>query len=804
MDKLKSKLINIINVINDKSVAQKSSNVMGEKKPFGNMPALTRQVATEGAVLLENDGVLPLKNSDKVALLGRCQINYFYVGYGSGGDVNPPYLVNVKDGMQNHGINLDKNILDYYEKWTKKNKVVKGAWGLWPTCYDEAPLPSDLIDEATKTCDVCVVVIGRAAGEDRDNELAKGSYYLTDEERAMLSQAEKFNNTVVIVNSGNIIDLSWVKEYHVSALLYVWQGGSESGNAIADLLCGNVSPSGRLTDTIAYNYEDYPSSKNFGGKEFNVYKEDIFVGYKYFETFNKNAVLYPFGYGLSYGMFDFKDVEFSFIENEVTVRCKIKNVGNVKAKEVAQLYLSAPQGKLGKATRELVAFCKTTELEAGEEESVVLTANYDVFASFDDVGAVCKNAFVLEKGRYEFYLGKDVRSAVLVGNFDLKDDVILGKVTGISAVNEEFERVVAVEKDGELRLDYATVKAEENTLKQRILANIPKFTGKGGNYKWQNVVNGECSIDDFISGLSLDELEALTRGQGKMDSEYGVKGNAGAFGGITKKLREKGVPAVITTDGPSGIRVSYYTTLMPCGTAIACSFNEKLVEQLGEETGKEMRFRTADVLLAPGMNIHRNPLCGRNFEYFSEDSFLTGKIAAAQIRGIQKSGLSACPKHFACNNQEQYRTTNNSVVSQRALRETYLKGFQIAVKEGKPNVIMTSYNKINGVWSHYNYDLATEVLRNEWGFDGVVITDWWMRKASSPEFPTVKDNAYRVRSGVDVLMPGGIKRLEKSYKSDGTLLSGVDTPNGICKEEIIRSAKAVLLLILKLQKPSVD
>lgn len=804
MDKLKSKLINIINVINDKSVAQKSNNVMGEKKPFGNMPALTRQVATEGAVLLENDGVLPLKNSDKVALLGRCQINYFYVGYGSGGDVNPPYLVNVKDGMQNHGINLDKNILDYYEKWTKKNKVVKGVWGLWPTCYDEAPLASDLIDEATKTCNVCVVVIGRAAGEDRDNELAKGSYYLTDEERAMLSQAEKFNKTVVIVNSGNIIDLSWVKEYHVSALLYVWQGGSESGNAIADLLCGNVSPSGRLTDTIAYNYEDYPSSKNFGGKEFNVYKEDIFVGYKYFETFNKNAVLYPFGYGLSYSKFDFNDVEFSFIENEVTVRCKIKNVGNVKAKEVAQLYLSAPQGKLGKATRELVAFCKTTELEAGEEESVVLTANYDAFASFDDVGAVCKNAFVLEKGSYEFYLGKDVRSAVLVGNFDLKDDVILGKVTGISAVNEEFERMVAVEKNGEVCLDYAIVKTEENTLKQRILANIPKFTGKGGNYKWQNVVNGECSIDDFISGLSLGELEALTRGQGKMDSEYGVKGNAGAFGGITKQLREKGVPSVITTDGPSGIRVSYYTTLMPCGTAIACSFNEKLVEQLGEETGKEMRFRTADVLLAPGMNIHRNPLCGRNFEYFSEDSFLTGKIAAAQIRGIQKSGLSACPKHFACNNQEQYRTTNNSVVSQRALRETYLKGFQIAVKEGKPNVIMTSYNKINGVWSHYNYDLATEVLRNEWGFDGVVITDWWMRKASSPEFPTVKDNAYRVRSGVDVLMPGGIKRLERKYKSDGTLLSGVDTPNGICKEEIIRSAKAVLSLILKLQKPSVD
>lgn len=804
MGKLKSKLINIINVINDKSVSQKSNGVMGEKKPFGNMPALNRQVATEGAVLLENDGVLPLRKSDKVALLGRCQINYFYVGYGSGGDVNPPYLVNVREGMQNHGVNLDENILDYYEKWTKKNKVVKGAWGLWPTCYEEAPLSNELIDEAVKTCDVCVVVIGRAAGEDRDNELEKGSYYLTDEERAMLSQAEKFRKTVVVVNSGNIIDLSWVKEYRVSALLYVWQGGSESGNAIADLLCGKVSPSGRLTDTIAYNYEDYPSSKNFGDKEFNVYKEDIFVGYKYFETFNKDAVLYPFGYGLSYSKFEFNDVAFSFDEKEVAVRCKIKNVGNAKSKEVAQLYLSAPQGKLGKASRELVAFCKTDELDAGEEESVVLTASYEYFTSFDDVGAVCKNAFVLERGTYEFYLGKDVRSAVLVGKIELGTDKIVKKVTGVSAVSKDFERIVAVEKDGELRLDYATVKAEENTLKQRILANIPKFAGKNGNFTWQNVVNGECSIDDFIAGLSLGELEALTRGQGKMDSEYGVKGNAGAFGGITKKLREKGVPAVITTDGPSGIRISYYTTLLPCGTAIACSFNEKLVEQLGEETGKEMKFRSVDVLLAPGMNVHRNHLCGRNFEYFSEDSFLTGKIAAAQIRGVQKSGLSACPKHFACNNQERCRTTNNSIVSQRALRETYLKGFQIAVKEGKPNVIMTSYNKINGVWSHYNYDLATEVLRNEWGFDGVVITDWWMRKSPSSEFPTVKDNAYRVRSGVDVLMPGGIKRLEKRYKSDGTLLEGVDTPNGICKEEIIRSAKAVLSLILKLQKPSVE
>lgn len=248
------------------------------------------------------------------------------------------------------------------------------------------------------------------------------------------------------------------------------------------------------------------------------------------------------------------------------------------------------------------------------------------------------------------------------------------------------------------------------------------------------------------------------------------------------------------------MRLKKYCALLPNGTALACTFDDELIQQLFTHTGREMIKQGVDVVLSPGMNIHRNPLCGRNFEYFSEDPLLTGKVAAAIVRGVQSQGVSCCPKHFACNNQETKRNTNDSRVSQRALREIYLRCFEIVVKEAKPNVIMTSYNKINGVWSHYNYDLVTTVLRKEWGFDGVVITDWWMQKSASPEFPKIKDNAYRVRAQVDVLMPGNMGHLYKSYHSDGTLLKTIDKLDGMTRAEIQRTAKNVLSLILKTRK----
>ena len=296
-----------------------------------------------------------------------------------------------------------------------------------------------------------------------------------------------------------------------------------------------------------------------------------------------------------------------------------------------------------------------------------------------------------------------------------------------------------------------------------------------------------------------EELEALTRGEGGMDSPQGTPGNAGIFGGTLPSLRGKGVLPIVTTDGPAGIRIKSYTTLLPCGTALGATWDEELIEKLYEKIGEEMVLNGSDLLLGPGMNIHRNPLCGRNFEYFSEDPLLTGRAAAAFVRGVQRSGRGACPKHFACNNQERNRTRVDSRVSERALREIYLRCFEICVAESDPAAVMTSYNKINGVWNHYNYDLATTVLRGDWGYRGCVVTDWWMRRSASPEFPKIEDNAYRVRAQVDVLMPGNMSRIKKEYESDGTLLATLGQEGGITRAEIERSAKNVLRSVLRLK-----
>ena len=307
-------------------------------------------------------------------------------------------------------------------------------------------------------------------------------------------------------------------------------------------------------------------------------------------------------------------------------------------------------------------------------------------------------------------------------------------------------------------------------------------------------------LNTFVAQLSLDELEAISRGAYIMGHPWGPKGNAGIFGGVTESLKKKGIPPVVTTDGPSGIRLYACCSLVPIGTMLACTYDTALVERIYSVVGEEMVSRRTDVLLAPGMNIHRDPLCGRNFEYYSEDPLVSGKMAAAVVRGVQRSGRSACPKHFACNNQETNRNQNDSVLSQRALREIYLKGFEICVKEAAPKNLMTSYNKINGVWGHYNFDLVKTILRDEWGYKGNVITDWWMRYAPSPEFPKLTGNAYRVRARVDVLMPGARSFMDKSRKSDGTLLATYGKEDGITLGEMQEAAKNVLRCVMDLKE----
>lgn len=806
--KFKHKIDKFVSTLSERissgGVSQLEVKAEGERDIFGNMPALARKAAAEGIVLLKNNNALPYKLDTKISVFGRCQLDYFYVGYGSGGDVNAPYFVNVIDGIKNAGGHVNEWLLEYYKDFTKNNPAPHGFWGHWPMNFEEPSLDDKMIERASEESDVALVVIGRAAGEDRENTLTKGSYYLTDEERTLLDNVcNHFSNVTVLLDCGNIIDMQWALDYEerLRGIIYAWQGGMESGNAIADVLFSRVNPSGRLTDTVAVRYEDYPSAMHFGNKLFNTYVEDIFVGYRYFETFSKEKALFPFGYGLSYTNFDIEVLDFKSDNDKIEVEVRVTNIGDVAGKEVVELYANAPQGKLSKPVMSLVAFDKTINLEPKKSQKIALEVPVYLLASFDDTGATGhKYSYILEKGEYKFFIGENVRDVDKAGSFELKDDRVLEELEAVCAPKEYMDRIVAFKVNGSFIPKKVALKPEKPYLRKRILDNLPNEIGHVvHNYNFSQVKSGEISVEKFVSSLTNQELEALTRGEGGMDSSYGVAGNAGAFGGIIPELNKKGVPAIITTDGPAGIRIRKYTSLLPCGTALASTFNTRLVEELCSEMGKELKNAGSNVLLAPGMNIHRNPLCGRNFEYFSEDPLLTGKMAAAFVRGIQSSGGSACPKHFACNNQESSRTINNSIVSQRALREIYLKGFEICVKEAKPLNIMTSYNKINGVWSHYNYDLATTVLRKEWGFDGCVMTDWWMKHSQSHEFPNLRDNAYRVRSQVDVYMPGSFKRTEKKYKPDNSLLETIGLKNGITRGELERSAINVLNMILKLE-----
>ena len=778
---------------------QEELSAVGSDVITPEISTAARKAAAEGCILLKNNGVLPLQQTG-IAVFGRCQLDWFFVGYGSGGDVHPPYRVNLMDGLRSCGIPCDEIVFDAYKAWTseEEHKADHGWWGHWPMSHPEMPLDPQFVREAAQRQETAIVVIGRAAGEDRENTLTKGSYYLTDEETTMLDTVSSaFANTVVILNIGSVMDMAWIERYEdrLSAVLIAWQGGMESGNAAADVLTGAVNPSGRLPDTIARCYEDYPSSANFGGEEYNCYAEDIYVGYRYFETFAKDKVLYPFGYGLSYTSFESKLLKQEYTAGTYKTMVQVTNTGIYSGKETVMLWCSAPQGKLGKAAKILAAYGKTKLLEPGESETLVLSFDEKTMASFDDSGKTgYPEAFVLEAGTYDLFLGSDI-----VGTIDIPETKVVEQCKPVCSVKEPFERLVARKANGMFSMDKEMLARGKELLRSRILEQMPQeipVTGDLG-YKLSDVADNTISIEQFIAQLNDKELEALTRGEGRMNSALGDSGNAGAFGGILDSLREKGVPPIITADGPSGLRLRKFCSLLPSGTVLASTWNDALVEELFTHVSREMVKRKLDVILSPGMNIHRNPLCGRNFEYFSEDPLLCGKIAAAVVRGIQSEGVSACPKHFACNNQETKRNINDSRVSHRALREIYLRCFEIVVKEAKPDTIMTSYNKINGVWSHYNYDLVSTVLRDEWEFEGTVVTDWWMRKSKSPEFPSICDNAYRVRAQVDVLMPGNMGHLHKSYHSDGTLLKTLGKPDGIQRAELQRTARNVLQLALR-------
>ena len=757
------------------------------------MPELLRRAAAEGAVLLENR-VLPFRENSRISLFGRIQLDWFYTGYGSGGDVNYPYAVSLLEGLRNcEQLQLNEDLAHAYLDWTDAHPASHGlVWGSWPRCHPEMPVSEALVTNARRNSDHAVIVIGRSSGEDRENVLEKGSYYLTDEETALLETVTaQFPDAVLVLNIGAVMDLSFLDRFSFGAVLIAWQGGMESGNAVADILCGKVSPSGRLTDTIARNYADYPSAVHFGAKDRNEYFEDIYVGYRYFETFAPETVRYPFGYGLSYASFTHTLIR----AKDLTFEVEVGNSGSLAARETVMLFVEKPQGVLGNPARELVAFGKTRPLAPGESQILTLTATRYQLSSYDDSGLTGhKSCYVLQKGLYRFYLGANVRDAEFAADYQVAEDTVVKALSEAAAPAAPFP--ILARENGEKTTRLSPAKTTD--LASIILDNLPQAIPQTGDlgYKLKDVAEGRVTLDPFIAQLTETELEAISRGGYCMNHPLGAKGNAGIFGGVSKSLRDKGISVVTTTDGPSGIRLYDSCSLLPIGTLLASTFDLGLMEELFAAVGQEMKSRGSDVLLAPGMNIHRNPLCGRNFEYFSEDPYLTGRIAAAQVKGLQSQGVSACPKHFACNNQEFDRYHNDSVVSERALREIYLKGFEICVKLASPKTIMTSYNKINGVWGHYHYALVNTVLRQEWGYSGLVITDWWMRYAPSPDFPQLTGNAYRIRSRVDVLMPGARSFADPIRKPDGTALATFGKEKGITLGELQECARNVLKFVL--------
>ena len=776
--------------------------------------ALSKQAAAEGMVLLKNENkILPLQKGCKIALFGKGTFDYVKGGGGSG-DVTTAYVRNIYEGFKELGdfVEVFEPVSEYY-----KNDIEKQyADGAVPGMTVEPALDAALVADARKFTDTAVVVISRFSGEGWDRaevdfegeaspwedefslpQLAaklfpKSDYYLTDQEESMIAAVKaQFDKIVMVLNVGGIVDTTWIKnDDAISAGLMAWQGGMEGGLAMAEVLTGIVNPCGKLTDTFANDINDYPSTYNFHeSPDYVDYTEDIYVGYRYFETIPDadKKVCYPFGYGMSYTTFAMEEVSVKEAEGTVTVSVKVVNTGDFAGKEVVQVYTKAPQGLLKKPAKELKAFAKTGLLQPNEAQVLELSFAKNDMASYDDLGKVAKSAYVLEKGSYEIYVGENVRDAKKADyEIVVAEDEVVEQLTAKIVPSSLAKRMLS---DGSFEELPQTEPNDPNAcifekMENESLEGI--FPGTKGRERYMlmtpyvnnakplmDVVEGKITLDEFVAQLSDDDLIHLLGGQ----PCTGVSNTCGIG-----NLPEYGIPNVMTEDGPAGVRINkecgVNTTAWPCATALASTWDEKLVEAVGEAGGKELKENNLAVWLTPALNIHRSPLCGRNFEYYSEDPLISGKMAGAMIKGIQSQGVAACAKHFACNNKETNRKHSDSRVSERAAREIYLKGFEILVKEADPWVIMSSYNMINGHRASENRELLEDILRGEWGFKGLVITDWWTRAEQYKE----------ILAGNDAKMAAGYPERVKKAMEMGALT----------RDNLVISAKRVLEMIMKL------
>ena len=747
--------------------------------------ALSRRAAAEGIVLLKNDGVLPLQTR-KIALYGPGSRMTVKGGSGSG-DVHERCSVTIEEGLKNAGFEFPTTLWmdrfkskydadvaawrsDLEEKVKKFNPIQTMQLFIF---IGEHPMPYPactpvFADELTDETDTAIYVLSRQAGEGKDRRVEKGDYLLSDVEEESLRLLRKhYKNLILVLNCGSVMDLSILDEIRIDAVLFYGQGGMEGGNALADILTGKVNPSGRLTDTWACRYKDYPSADTFGYRNGDLddeaYTEGIYVGYRWFDKQNIKP-RYPFGYGLSYTTFT-ENVE------EVTpdyVAVTVSNAGDYSGKDVLQLTISKPDGKLDHEKKALAGFVKTKLLAPGESQTLQIPYQLADIASFDE----SLSGFILEGGMYEIHLNDALCGSILV------EERILETVSPIGN-------------------DQPTVVTEE-------------FSPK---------------VKAFLERLSdRDKCKLVTGGGYSIRCYNNVMGAAGR---TCTKLLKKGIPNIVLSDGPAGLNVNQSTTVMPDGTprypeglpkdwqwgwlnkvgpllkgkpgkgktvyrymtawpsetVLAQSWNTELLEEVGRAIGTEMLEIGVSVWLAPGLNIHRNPLCGRNFEYYSEDPLVSGKMAAAITRGVQSlGGVGVAQKHYCCNNQEDNRTGVSANVSQRALREIYLRAFRIAVTEGKPWTGMSSYNRVNGKYVCNSFDFCTRVLRQEWGFKGLVMSDW---NATEP-----CSYAEAINAGNDLIMPGTpavTKQLEKDLKTGALYRDALNLSAGRVLELIFKS-----------------
>ncbi len=776
---------------------------------------LSKEAAKEGMVLLKNRGdILPLKKGTRVALFGKAAFDYVKGGGGSG-DVTVAYIRNLYEGlkMQKDVVSIFEPLCDYYRKDVERQY----AQGSVPGMTIEPEVPQELLDEAKAYADTAVISICRFSGEgwdrksivDTDNKnmgegeldmavrsskiFANGDFCLSAQEAAMVETVKKnFSKVVVVMNVGGMVDTSWfVREDAIGAVLMAWQGGLEGGLAAAELLVGKGNPSGKLSDTFAQTLEDYPSTGDFHeSRDYVNYTEDIYVGYRYFETVPgaDQKVNYPFGFGLSYTTFQTDVLSAEEKDGQVRIQVQITNTGSRDGKEVVQVYFEAPQGRLGKPKRQLIAFAKTRSLRPGESQRLYLSFEIRDMASYDDTGKVQKAAYVLEKGDYFFHVGTSVRDTVRLDYvYQVKEDTVTEQLESRLTPSELPRRMLSdgsyeevPQREGndpnanELeRMPEDMMEGYVPAVRPRDRYQLWREPYKKGAHIFKEVAEGKLTPEEFLAQLTDEETAQLLGGQPNT-------GVANTFG--YGNLPEYGVPSVMTADGPAGLRIApecgVTTTCWPCSTLLACSWNPEIVEAVGLAGGAEVKENNIAMWLTPAVNIHRSPLCGRNFEYYSEDPYLAGKLASAMVRGIQANHIGATVKHFALNNKETNRKNSDSRVSERAAREIYLKAFEIIVREAKPWSIMTSYNIINGHRASENADLLEGILRGEWGFEGCITTDWWTRGEHYKE----------VKAGNDIKMGCGYPERLLEALEKGCLT----------RKEMDACALRVLKLILKI------